>query len=91
MPKARDYYEALQASQFEVRVDISRKGGFFCLRSYSISQMDNSGSLAPAKENSKQLLKICDQIVRFLTENELIHVPEALLDRHINGRNEYRW
>jgi hypothetical protein len=88
MPKERDYYAALKASQFEVRVDISRKGGFFCLRPYTISRIGNASSCVPVQEKSKHLLKICDQVVRFLAENELIQVPDALLDRPIRGLNE---
>ncbi|MGG6263334.1 hypothetical protein ACQ4M3_03145 [Leptolyngbya sp. AN03gr2] len=86
MPKERNYYTALKASQFEMRVDISRKGGFFCVRSYTRS--DDGVFHTLAQEKPKHLLKICDQVVNFLTKNDLIQIPDEFLDRHIDGRNE---
>ncbi|MBD1823888.1 hypothetical protein H6F51_15505 [Cyanobacteria bacterium FACHB-DQ100] len=86
IPKERDYYTALKASQFEVRIDISRKGGFFCLRSYSRS--DNGSFYILVGEKPKHLLKICERVVHFLIKNDLIQVPDELLNRHIDGRNE---
>lgn len=88
IPKEADYYAVLKASQFEVRVDISRKGSFFCLRSYTISPINNASFCTPVQEKSKYLLEVCEQVIHFLTENELIQIPDALLDRHVDGRSE---
>ena len=83
-----DYFAVLKASQFDVRVDISRKGGFFYLRAYRVSPVNDSSFLDPMQEKSKYLLKACDRITRFLTDRGLIQVPDALLDRRIHGHNE---
>lgn len=88
MLKEQDYSATLKASQFEVRVDISRKGGFFYLRSYTISHVDDVSLCDPGQEKSKSLLKVCDQVIRLLMANGLIQVPDAILDRRMSGRNE---
>ncbi|GAP94407.1 hypothetical protein [Leptolyngbya sp. NIES-2104] len=86
MSKERNYYNSLKVSQFEVRVDISRKGGFFCIRSYARS--DDGSFYTLAQKKPKYLLKVCDEVVNFLTENDLIQIPDEFLDRQIDGRNE---
>jgi len=86
--KECDYHTALKVSQFEVRIDISRKGGFFCLRSYTISQTGNTSIGTQVEEKSKYLLKVCDQVAQFLESCGLIQVPDTLLGYHVNGRNE---
>ncbi|MBW4578547.1 MAG: hypothetical protein KME42_03115 [Tildeniella nuda ZEHNDER 1965/U140] len=83
-----DQFTLLKVSQFDVRVDISRKGGFFCLRPYAVSPLSGAWTCIPAQERSKPLLIVCDRIIRFLTDRELIQVPDALLDRRIHGHNE---
>lgn len=83
-----DYFAVLKASQFDVRVDVSRKGGFFYLRAYTVSSVNDSSFLDPIQEKSKNLLKSCDRISRFLTARGLIQVPATLLDRRIHGYNE---
>jgi hypothetical protein len=88
MMKEPDYDTVSKVSQFEVRVDISRKGGFFCLRSYPLSPMGKISSNTGVQKSTKDLQKVCDQVVHFLTKNGLIQVPDALLNRHIDGRNE---
>ena len=86
--KGRDYHAVLKVSQFEVRVDISRKGGFFCLRSYMFSQTGNTSIGNQVEGKSKYLLKVCDQVAQFLELHGLIQVPDTLLEHHIDGRNE---
>lgn len=90
MPKDPDYYAALKVSQFEVVVDISRVGGFFCLHSHSISTEGNTSFKDPVQKKSKNLHKIYDQIARFLMmENGLVQIPDVLLKHQINGRNTF--
>jgi hypothetical protein len=86
--KERTYHTVLKVSQFEVRVDISRKGGFFCLRSYTISQTGNTSIGTQVEARSKYLLKVCDQVAQFLESHGLIQVPDTLLSHPIDGRNE---
>lgn len=83
-----DYFAVLKASQFDVRVDISRKGGFFWLRAYTVSPVNDSSFLDLVSEKSKYLLKACDRITHFLTDRELIQVPDTLLTHRIHGHNE---
>ncbi|MBD2076478.1 hypothetical protein H6F86_21840 [Phormidium sp. FACHB-592] len=83
-----NHFALLKASQFEVRVNISRKGGFFFLSAYTVLPVNDSSFLNPVQEQSKYLLKACDRITRFLTDRGLIQVPDTLLDRCIHGHNE---
>jgi hypothetical protein len=86
--KEADYYADLKVSQFRIRIDISHKGGFFCLRAYTVLQVDNASLCVPVQDKSRRLLKICDQVVRLLNKHGLIQIPNILLERHTNGRNE---
>jgi hypothetical protein len=86
--KELNYHAVLKASQFEVRIDISRKGGFFCLRSYAICQTGSTSVGTQIEEKSKYLLRVCDQVARFLIAYGLIQVPDALLGYYVDGHNE---
>lgn len=74
-------------SSFQIQIDISHKG-FFCLRSYLVTTEHLTKYLTPLPERPLSLQKTSDKIARFLTQNNLIQVPEILLDRSIQGRNE---
>ncbi|PSB15187.1 hypothetical protein C7B65_25015 [Phormidesmis priestleyi ULC007] len=81
-----DYDSAEKLAQFKIRVDVSRKGGFFRLRVYEISLVDTT-VLVPTQERSKSLFKLCEQLVRLLKAQGLVQIPDALIERHINGQN----
>lgn len=88
LSKDNDYFASLKAHQFELRLDISSKGGFYCLHSFAISPSSDGSVLNPVEDEPKPLTKICDRLKPILAEEGLIPIPKALLDRPINGRNE---
>ncbi|MCY7277049.1 MAG: hypothetical protein LH702_25805 [Phormidesmis sp. CAN_BIN44] len=83
-----DYYSAAKSAQFAIRVDISRKGGFFRLQVYAISLVDTTTGLVLTQERPKPLSKFCEQLVRLLKAQGLVQIPDAFIERHINGQNE---
>ena len=83
-----DYNSAAKLSQSEIRVDISRKGGFFCLQVYVISLAETTTIFVPAQERPKPLFKLCEQLVCLLKAQGLVQVPDVLTERPINGQNE---
>ena len=82
-----DYDSAAKLAQFGIRVEVSRKGGFFRLRVYAISLFDTTTSFIPTQERSKPLFKLCEQLVRLLKAQGLVQIPDALIERHMNGQN----
>ena len=51
-----DYDSAAKLAQFGIRVEVSRKGGFFRLRVYEIPLVDITTGFVPTQEHSKPLM-----------------------------------